>query len=247
MHASYRLLPVIVLCACSTGPARGVVEALPIDGGWSPTLLDVPPTDAPRSATSEPCDPFAPPVGCACRPIDATSGRCRPLGFVSHGGRCHNLGLDFDQDCAAGTECVSVREYADECRRICRTSADCVEDGSVCSGPEVAPGVRTCSDGCSPGRGTCPTVRCELVEADGVSGGECVSPVWGELAGLGEACVPGRGDCTVIGSACVAVGGSARCLDLCDPIGSACPRDTRCTPLPSPLLVDGTERGYCPR
>lgn len=210
-------------------------------------------TGCTSSCAESPCRLTSPQCGCATGQgcyLNGTARQCGAAGTATEGTSCSG-----PTSCQPGLIClnVSVTSAAvNQCNRFCDSDSDCVGAGSLCAytlsdgaGGSI-PGVRVCSRSCDPitSAGCVSNAVCHVYREMPSAGRfftDCAGP-----AGFGfdhDFCIDNT-DCER-GFFCAESFGE--CLAYCNPArGSAdCVFGDTCYRFATPLIVGGTEYGYC--
>lgn len=179
---------------------------------------------------------------------------CGPAGSRTSSQMCTT-----DGECAAGTICLPLFTLAGAtdrmCADFCNVEGDCPDPGSICvSLTELVTGTGTCSHSCSPITNTgCPSgTACQVMTLNSTHQNltDCTADVGsapphsvcssGTECRLGTFCADTNGD-----------GLGEECIQWCLYPGGACAGGDTCRQFtdasltPLPLIIDGTEYGFC--
>jgi|GEM_PF-5036806 hypothetical protein len=191
-------------------------------------------------------------VGAVCRPVPPQCGCsvgegcylpsgtpvCLPAGSAPDGADCA-----ADNDCLAGSVCITGLVTGNQCGRLCDPAAPATCSTGVCI-PSGLPGIGACMIGCDPVAQTgCGARGCYLLQN---TGDTPFVTACGRLAGTGRdgaACTVTQ-ECAA-GFVCLDDGTASACRPLCDlATGRGCTAGT-CNPGTSPLRAGATEYGGC--
>jgi hypothetical protein len=187
------------------------------------------------------CRLIPPQCGCGAGEgcyIPVSTPVCLPAGSAVDGASCA-----MDNDCRAGSVCITGLATGTECASLCDPAAPASCETGVCI-PGGLPGIGGCMVACDPVAQTgCGARGCYLLQN---AGEPPFVTVCGTLPGTGRA----GSACTftdecAAGLVCVDDGTSSACRPLCDvATGRGCTGGT-CEPRTPPLRAGSTEYGGC--
>jgi cysteine-rich repeat protein len=164
-----------------------------------------------------------------------------------------------DAECATGTVCLALFTQAGGtdkmCAEFCNVEADCTAPGSVCvSLTELISGTGTCTHSCSPITGTgCPSgTSCQVMTLG--TTGQILTDCTADTGSAAPHSVCSSGAECRLGVFCADTTGDGmgdECIQWCLYPGGTCSGGDTCrqftdaTLTPMPLIIDGTEYGFC--